>query len=91
MLIHHFRNEEGTGVETRSAVVSGIVNGARQSVNLVPRVLRRAGRREPWERGSQSVSYWPIFSPCLVTVSEVFHTYIHEQLHTQFTGSHCDS
>ena len=27
MLIHHFRNEEGTGVETRTAVVSGIVNG----------------------------------------------------------------
>lgn len=27
MLIHNFRNEEGTGVETRPEIVSGIVTG----------------------------------------------------------------
>jgi len=58
MLIHHFRNEEGTGVETRPEIVPGIVTGDASVSQLLAN-----------------------FFPCLVTVSEVFHTYMNNYIH----------
>ena len=92
MLIHHFRNEEGTGVETRSAVVSGIVNGdvsgVSQSTSFPGFSVGRVGENPGNEVVSQSAigQFFPLFSNSLRSLS-----YIHEQLHTLFTGSHCDS
>ena len=67
----------------------GSLMGTRQSVNLVPGFsVGRVGENPGNEVVSQSAigQFFHLFSNSLRSLS-----YIHEQLHTLFTGSHCDS